>query len=111
MQKFNFDEEIDRRAVPALKWHKMVLGADGMDLFPGSVADMDFKAPPVVLEALQARLDHGVFGYEAVPEELIPALTGWLTERHNWEVEPNHILRAPNVLNSMSMAINAFSDP
>ena len=111
MQKFNFDEEIDRRAVPALKWHKMVLGADGMDLFPASVADMDFKAPPVVLEALQARLDHGVFGYEAVPEDLIPALTGWLTERHNWEVDPNHILRAPNVLNSMSMAINAFSDP
>ncbi len=108
---FNFDEEIDRRAVPALKWHEMVLGKDGAGLFPGSVADMDFKAPPVVLEALQKRLDHGIFGYEAVPDGLLPALAGWLQNRHGWAVQPAEILRAPNVLNSMAMAINTFTRP
>jgi len=107
---FNFDEEINRRAVPALKWHRMVLGKGSEGLFPGSVADMDFKAPPVVREAMQARLEHGVFGYEAVPDGLLPALSGWLESRHGWVVDPAHILRAPNVLNSMAMAINTFTN-
>lgn len=107
---FNFDEEIDRRQVPALKMHKMVLGADGMDLFAAGVADMDFRAPPVVLEAMNARATHGVFGYETVPDGLIPALTTWLKSRHGWSVDAAHILRAPNVLNSLAMAVNLFSD-
>ncbi len=63
-QDFNFDEETDRREVPALKPHPIVLGADGEDLFPAGVADMDFRAPPPVLEALQRRLQHGVFGHQ-----------------------------------------------
>jgi cystathionine beta-lyase len=110
MTGFNFDEQINRRAVPALKWHEMVLGKGNEHLFPGSVADMDFKAPPVVLAAMQARLEHGVFGYEAVPGGLLPALAGWLKTRHGWAVEPAHILRAPSVLNSMAMAINTFTN-
>ncbi|MBL4811075.1 MAG: PatB family C-S lyase [Rhodobacteraceae bacterium] len=108
--EFNFDEEINRREVPALKVHKMVLGADGMSLFAAGVADMDFRAPPVVLEALSARLSHGVFGYETVPDGLIPALTNWLKTRHDWAVDPAHILRAPNVLNALAMAANLFTN-
>jgi len=57
---FLFDEEINRRDVPALKTHPMVVGPDGENLFAAGVADMDFKAPPAVLEAMQERLDHGV---------------------------------------------------
>lgn len=110
MPEFDFDKEIDRRAVPALKVHKMVLGADGMDLFAAGVADMDFAAPPAVLEAMSRRAAHGVFGYETVPDGLMPALTGWLHTRHGWQVEAAHILRAPNVLNSLSMAANLFTD-
>lgn len=107
---FNFDQEIDRRTAPALKVHPMVLGVDGGDLFPAGVADMDFRAPPPVLAALQKRLDHGVFGYETVPAGLIPALTGWLQSRHGWRVDPGHILRAPNVLDSLAIAATLFTD-
>lgn len=107
---FSFDEEVDRRAVPALKVHPRVLGKDGGAVFAGSVADMDFRAPPVVLEALQVRLDHGVFGYEAVPNGLIPALTGWLETRHGWQVADDHVLRAPNILNALAMAASMFTD-
>ena len=74
---FSFDEEIERRKVPALKVHPLVIGPDGEDLFAASVADMDFKAPDCVLEALQDRLEHGVFGYEDVPDALLPAITEW----------------------------------
>jgi len=108
--EFSLDEEINRRLVPALKVHPMVLGDDGSDLFAGGVADMDFKAPPAVLNALQKRLDHGVFGYEAVPDRLMSALTKWLSERHNWQVAQEHILRAPNILNALAIAASVFTD-
>ena len=108
-RRFDFDEEIDRRLVPALKVHPMVLGDGGEDLFAAGVADMDFKAAPAVIEALQKRLGHGVFGYETAPQELIPALTDWLYTRHGWRVEAGHILRAPNVLNALAMAASIFT--
>ena len=79
-----FDEDIDRRQVPALKTHKMVLGADGTNLFAAGVADMDFKVSPAILKAMQTR--------------------------HNWLIEQPHILRAPNILNSLAIAASMFTD-
>ena len=110
MHSFNLDEEIDRCVVPALKHHEIVLGADGMDLFAAGVADMDFRVAPCIIDAITRRAAHGVFGYEAVPDGLLPALTGWMEKRHNWTLNPNHILRAPNVLNTLAMAVNCFTD-
>ena len=108
---FDFDEVIDRREVPALKVHRMVLGTDGMGLFPAGVADMDFRAPKPILDAMAQRLAHGVFGYETIPDGLMPALIAWMKQRHAWTIHPDHILRAPNVLNSLSMAANLFTRP
>lgn len=110
MAEFDFDEEINRRAVPALKHHMVVLGADGMDLFPAGVADMDFPVAPCINDAIAERAAHAVYGYETVPNGLIPALTGWLDMRHGWSVDPAHILRAPNVLNALAMAANCFTE-
>ena len=107
---FSLDHEIDRREVPALKVHPKVLGEGGEGLFAAGVADMDFKAPPAVLAALKKRLDHGVFGYEAVPDGLMPALTEWLLARHDWQVDEDHILRAPNVLNALATAAALFTE-
>ncbi len=110
MTGFNFDEDINRREVPALKPHPIVLGKDGADLFPAGVADMDFKAPPPVLAALQTRLDHGIFGYETLPPNLLPALVDWQRARHGWNLDPDHILPAPNVLDSLAIAASLFSE-
>lgn len=110
MPDFDFDTEIDRREVPALKTHKLVLGADGMDLFAAGVADMDFRAPTAVMNAIGARAAHGVFGYETTPDALMPAFVNWLEARHGWAVDEAHILRAPNVLNSLAMAANLFTE-
>jgi len=107
---FNFDEEIDRREVPALKSHPIVLGKDGIDLFPAGVADMDFRAPQVVRDAMAQRLEHGVFGYEAVSSDLLPAICNWFSGRHSWSIDPSYILRAPNVLNSLAVAASLFTD-
>ena len=107
---FLFDEEINRRDVPALKVHPMVVGPDGENLFAAGVADMDFKAPPPVLEAMQKRLDHGVFGYETVPAGLLPALMRWLQVQHDWEVPKDHILTSPNILTALAMAASLFTN-
>ncbi|MCP4984430.1 MAG: pyridoxal phosphate-dependent aminotransferase [Gammaproteobacteria bacterium] len=105
-----FDEEINRREVPALKVHPMLVGPDGENLFAAGVADMDFKAPPPVLEALQKRLDHGVFGYETVPAGLIPALRRWLQDQHDWEAPKDSILTSPNILTALAMAASLFTN-
>ena len=107
---FSFDEEIERRKVPALKVHPLVIGPDGEDLFAASVADMDFKAPDCVLEALQDRLENGVFGYEDVPDALLSAITEWQQRRHGWTVEQGYVLLAPNILNVLAMAASLFTD-
>jgi cystathionine beta-lyase len=104
-----FDESINRREVPALKTHPVVVGDDGEHLFAAGVADMDFKAPPCVLEAMQKRLEHGVFGYETVPAGLQPALVNWLKSRHDWEVPKEHILTSPNILTALAMAASLFT--
>jgi cystathionine beta-lyase len=108
-KSFSFDQEIDRRVVPALKVHPTVLGQDGADLFPAGVADMDYRAPEVALQAMQQRLDHGVFGYETVPEGLLPALISWFARRHGWKIDEAHLLRAPNVLNILAIATSLFT--
>jgi cystathionine beta-lyase len=82
-----------------------------MGLFPAGVADMDFRAPKPILDAMAQRLAHGVFGYETIPDGLMPALIAWMKQRHAWTIHPDHILRAPNVLNSLSMAANLFTRP
>jgi len=105
-----FDEEIDRRQVPALKTHPMVVGQDGENLFAAGVADMDFKAAAPIVQAMQKRLDHGVFGYETVPAGLQPALMQWLQDRHDWQVQADHILTSPNILTALAMAASLFTD-
>ena len=111
MRDIDFEKLVDRREVPALKTHPIVLGRNGDQLFPAGVADMDFEVAPPILMALERRLAHGVFGYEAVPDGLIPALRGWLRRRHCWDVAPEQILRAPNALNSLAIAASLFSNP
>ena len=109
MSQNNFDEEINRREVPALKVHPRIIGEG--DFFAAGVADMDFRAPQVVVDALQKRLDHGLFGYETLDDGLMPSLINWLDRRHNWKVDQKSILRAPNVLNSLAIAASLFTEP
>ncbi|MBO9449257.1 PatB family C-S lyase [Tropicibacter sp. R16_0] len=111
MSQFEFDRDIDRRAVPALKTHCIVLGEGGEDLFAAGVADMDFAIAPAISQALAGRLSHPVLGYEAMPDGLIPALQAWQRDRHGWDIPAEHILRAPNALNILAIAVSLFSDP
>ena len=93
--------------MPALKWRR----ASDNDFFAAGVADMDFEVAPAILKAMAERLQHGVFGYEAVPNGLYPAVVEWFKTRHKWEINPKHIQRAPNVLDTLALAASVFTDP
>jgi cystathionine beta-lyase len=101
---FNFDEWIDRRHSDSAKWNKF---SDAV--LPMWVADMDFRSPPCILEALQARIQHGVFGYGARPHALIDVITERLAARYQWRIKPEWLLFLPGVVAGLNLCVRAFT--
>lgn len=91
---------------PSQKWHRY-----GDDVLPLWVADMDFVSPPAVLEALRARVDHGVFGYGQVPDSLRDTLCAWSERHYGWRIEPDWQLWLPGVVPALHLASQALTEP
>lgn len=110
---FNFDEVIDRVGTHSSKWDTVQAkyGVSPKTGIPMWVADMDFRAPPAVQEALAGALDHGVHGYFGDDSEYRAALIGWMKRRHNWDVEPDWIINAHGLGNAISLCLQAYSAP
>lgn len=108
----DFDEYIDRSQYPTLKWSKAFLLEyfGNEEAIPMSVADMDIKAPPAVIEHLQKRVAHGIYGYESRPESYYVALEAWYENRYGWRIDRRHIEPCPSILNAISILINQRSD-
>ena len=97
---FDFDHIIDRSALPSEKWGRYA----GRDVLPLWVADMDFAAPPVVIDALQRRIAHGVFGYTEAWPSLVEAVVEGLQRDHAWTVEPDWLVWLPGVVSGFNLA-------
>ena len=109
MTTFNFDAPIDRLAFPhddSVKWGKYA----GRDVLPMWVADMDFAAPPVVLEALKARVDHGVLGYPHVTQSVVEAVLLHLERDLGWVVDPDWLVWLPGLVTGLNVACRAVGD-
>ncbi len=108
-----FDKVIDRRVVNTLKYRaasmENIFGET--DLFPSWVADMDFPVAPSIVRGLSERAAHGVFGYEFRPDSLFDSISDWFGKRHAWDIDREHILVAPNVLNVIAVALELFTEP
>ncbi|AHJ13315.1 MalY/PatB family protein [Sulfurospirillum multivorans] len=100
---FNFDEIVDRTKTPCEKWDKY----KDQDIIPAWVADMDFKSPPCVIEALQKRVAEGVFGYTGIDDETYDAIIAFLKRHYNWEIKKEWILFTHGVVSSMNVACMA----
>lgn len=108
-----FENVIERRQTRSMKWDRLteVYGVqDSSEVLPMWVADMDFAAPDVVIEAMQERLDHGVFGYSFVCEESKDAVRHWLSERHGWEVENDWMLFHHGVVPAIASIVETFTE-
>jgi cystathionine beta-lyase len=102
-----FDRVVDRRATNSLKWDRYA----GRDVIPMWVADMDFRAPEPVVEALRACLEHGIFGYTRPGPGLEAAVCRSLAERHGWEVSPAWIVWLPGVVPGLNVTCRAVGRP
>ena len=97
---FDFDRLIDRRSLPSEKWGRYA----GRDVLPLWVADMDFAAPPAVIEALHRRIDHGVFGYTDAWPALEQAVVEGLRRDHGWTIQPDWLVWLPGVVAGFNLA-------
>lgn len=103
--QFDFDKEINRRGSNSYKWDQPV--AD--DVIPLWVADMDFEAAPPIMAALRRRVEHGVFGYVAVPDSFYQTTIDWFGRRHGWRIEREWIQYTTGVVPALSVIIKAFT--
>jgi cystathionine beta-lyase len=97
----------DRHATGSEKWDRW----PGRDVIPTWVADMDFQAPAVVLDAIRERVTHGVFGYTDMPPRFRAALAEHLAQRHGLAIEPDWITSTPGVVNGLAITARLFSKP
>lgn len=111
MTRYDFDTVIDRRNTDCAKWDGMAPLFGTNDLLPMWVADMDFTAPPEVIEALRERVEHGIFGYTRRFEPYREAIAGWFLRRHDWKINTDWIRHAPGVVPALAAAIMAFTQP
>ena len=109
----DFDEIIDRRNTHSNKWDEMEknYGVSSDTGIPLWVADMDFRAPQAVNDALQDMATHGVHGYYGVDTTFRAALCGWMKRRHGWHVESDWALQTHGLGNAIAVIIQALSAP
>src|SRR5690554_4176992 len=108
-----FDEIIDRRGTHSMKWDMMEarygVPADGG--IPMWVADMDFRPPEAVQEALRRVVGHGVHGYFGDDAAYLDAIRWWMAERHGWAVEREAIFTTHGLVNGTALCIETWTAP
>lgn len=111
MQTFNFDEIINRRGTGAIKTDALQERYGRSDLTALWVADMDFATPPFIIDALNERMKHPVFGYTAVPDDYVPCIADWIESHHGWKVKHEWIQYIPGIVKGIGMVLNVFTQP
>lgn len=105
-----FDRVIERRGTDCLKYDFAKRRGKPAEVLPFWVADMDFQAPPAVLEVLQNRVAHGIFGYsEPDDQRYFAVLQAWYQNRHDWTPEPEWLVKTPGVVFALAMAVRAYT--
>ncbi len=103
MSPFDFTAGPERAGSDSIKWRRYA----GRDVIPMWVADMDFAAPPPVLDALSARIAHGVFGYADPWPSLVEAVQAGIARDHGWHIEPDWLVWLPGVVTGFNVALRA----
>jgi len=104
---FDFDTPVDRAGTWSTRWERHA----GRDVIPLWVADTDFRAAPAILEALSARIEHGVFGYSTPPPELRAVIAGRMERLYRWRIDPSWIVFIPGVVPGLHLAARKLVPP
>lgn len=102
---FDFDSLTNRLETDSIRWD----GADRKKVLPLWVADMDFKSPPCVIEALSNRVQEGIYGYTHSPHQLNAMIAGYLQEQYQWTVDPDWIVILPSVVSGLYTTVQQLT--
>ena len=108
--KYDFNTLVDRRQTSS-KWHGMLDYNPNVpkNIVPLSTADMEFKNPPEVINAIKDYVDSTILGYSYMNDDFINAFIGWMKRRHNYEVSPSSLVCTSGVVTSLFTAVKTFT--
>ncbi|MEZ5083979.1 MAG: hypothetical protein R2750_11105 [Bacteroidales bacterium] len=109
--KYNFDEIIDRKNTSCVKWDFAEQYFEAKDILPMWVADMDFKTPDFIVEAVKKRAAHEVYGYTVRPDSYYTSMIKWIDNKHNWKIKKDWIIFSPGIVPAVNMAVMAYTKP
>ncbi|MCK9989143.1 MAG: PatB family C-S lyase [Rugosibacter sp.] len=104
--RFNFDAPVERSGTDSEKWAKYA----GRDILPLWVADMDFAAPPAIIDALQSRIAHGVFGYNQPTLSQTQAVVDYLARQFGYAIDPAWIVWLPGLVSGLNVACRTVGE-
>lgn len=110
MGTYNFEQIIDRTNTNSLKYDFAVERGKDIDVMPLWVADMDIATLPEITDALEKRVQHGIFGYTYPKEDYQKTVINWMKSRHNYDIKPEWLAYTPGVVFAISMAIRAVTN-
>jgi cystathionine beta-lyase len=107
---YNFDEIINRKNTQCVKYDAMEAFLGVKDAIPMWVADMDFKTPPFIIDAIKRRLEHEILGYSIRSEGFYQSIIHWLQKRHGWAVQKEWISFSPGVVAGFTIALEQLTE-
>lgn len=107
---YSFDEKVDLTGTGSMKWEHMEKLFGAGDLTPMWVADMDFRGPDPVIEAVKRRAELGIYGYTKPPAYLFEAVADWIERRHGWPVPQEWITYSPGVVTALNAGVRLFTE-
>ena len=110
-RNLDFDTIIDRKGTNSLKYDFAAENGMPEDILPLWVADMDFRISSYIQDAVAVQAAHGIYGYSDRKESYFEAVSGWMKNRHDWEVQPEWLVNTPGVVFALSMAVRAYTRP
>jgi cystathionine beta-lyase len=108
---WNFDEPAGREGTDCIKYDLREETFGVKDVIPMWVADMDFNTPDFIVESLQKRLEHHIYGYSFRSSEYFQSMINWIKTRHNWKVEKEWISFSPGIVPALNFCTLAFTQP
>ena len=109
MKHYNFDEIIDRRGTGCVKVDQLENVLGQADLLPLWVADMDFRTPDFIVEAIRKRCEHEVFGYPYPTDEYYESIITWVNYKHNWKIQREWLCYVPGIVKGIAFALHCFT--
>lgn len=111
MKQYNFDDIIERKGSDCFKWDALpsMYGRD--DLLPMWVADMDFRSPDFVMDAIRRRCEHQVLGYTMPSEGYWQAVESWLGRRYGINTTKGELHFIPGIVAGIAYALLCLTNP